>query len=124
MPVSEAPLSYAATTELGGFDVVLIAHGALGNQLETERSFDAAEAIFRTNLLSVVAFLVPLVKFHLSTAEGNVVTGTGPGWVRVGADVHRESLVIAPDTILKPWAATFEALDQWLRAAEQFRSRK
>jgi hypothetical protein len=53
-----------------------------------------------------------LVKFHLSTAEGNVVTGTGPGWVRVGADEHRESHVLAPDTIVKPWAATFEALDE------------
>jgi uncharacterized protein len=59
-----------------------------------------------------VAFLVPLVKFHLSQAEGNVVTGSGPGWVRVGADEHRESLVIARDTMVKPWAATFEALDE------------
>ena len=50
------------------------------------------------------------MKFHLSLAEGNVVTGSGPGWVRVGADEHRESLVIAPDTIVKPWAATFDAL--------------
>lgn len=45
---------------LGGFDVVLIAHGELGDQLLTEASFEAAEAIFRTNLLSVVALLVPL----------------------------------------------------------------
>ena len=45
---------------LGGFDVVLIAHGALGDQLRSEQSFAEAEAIFRTNLLSVVAFLVPL----------------------------------------------------------------
>jgi len=59
-----------------------------------------------------VAFLVTPVKFHLSTTEGNVVTGTGPGWVRVGLDEHRESLVIAPDTIVKPWVATFEALDE------------
>ena len=52
------------------------------------------------------------MKFHLSPAEGNVVTGSGPGWVRVGADEHRESLVIAPDAIVKPWASTFEALDE------------
>jgi uncharacterized protein len=45
------------------------------------------------------------VKFHLSQAEGNVVTGSGPGWVRVGPDEHRESLVIAPDTIVKPWSS-------------------
>ena len=31
-----------------------------------------------------VASTGPFVKFHLSQAEGNVVTGSGPGWVRVG----------------------------------------
>ena len=49
-----------AARALGGFDVVLIAHGSLGDQAKTEQSFEAAEAIFRTNLLSVIAFLVPL----------------------------------------------------------------
>jgi uncharacterized protein len=53
------------------------------------------------------------VKFHLSQPEGNVVTGSGPGWVRVGSDEHRESLVIASDAIVKPWAAGgFDALDE------------
>jgi short-subunit dehydrogenase len=49
-----------AANQLGGFDVVLIAHGELGDQLGSEQRFAEAEAIFRTNLLSVVAFLVPL----------------------------------------------------------------
>src|SRR6188768_830000 len=49
-----------AVDQLGGFDVVLIAHGELGDQLGSEQRFAEAEAIFRTNLLSVVAFLVPL----------------------------------------------------------------
>jgi decaprenylphospho-beta-D-erythro-pentofuranosid-2-ulose 2-reductase len=49
-----------AARALGGFDVVLIAHGSLGDQAKTEQSYDAAQAIFRTNLLSVIAFLVPL----------------------------------------------------------------
>lgn len=49
-----------ALRELGGIDVALIAHGALGDQALTEESFAAAEAIFRTNLLSAIAFLVPL----------------------------------------------------------------
>lgn len=54
-----------------------------------------------------------LVKFHLSQAEGNVITATGPGWVRVGADEHRDSVVIAPDAIVKPWAEHgFEGLDE------------
>jgi uncharacterized protein len=55
------------------------------------------------------------VKFHLSRGEGNVVTGCGPGWVRVGADEYRASLILTPETIVTPWAATFEAL-----AAEHF----
>lgn len=49
-----------ALAKLGGVDVVLIAHGELGDQQRTEASFAEAEAIFRTNLLSVIAFLVPL----------------------------------------------------------------
>ena len=49
-----------AVKALGGIDVVLIAHGELGEQLDSERAFTAAEAAFRANLLSVIAFLVPL----------------------------------------------------------------
>ena len=49
-----------AAAELGGFDVVLIAHGALGNQVESERSF-------------VVAFLVPLA--NLLEAQGKGCIG-------------------------------------------------
>jgi uncharacterized protein len=50
------------------------------------------------------------VKFHLSQGEGHMVTGVGPGWVRVGADEYRASLIITPDAIVTPWAGTFEAL--------------
>jgi uncharacterized protein len=82
------------------------------NRSEDEHVLQCTMRDSMCNACPSVAFLVPLVKFHLSTAEGNVVTGTGPGWVRVGADEHRDSLVIAPDTIVKPWAATFEALDE------------
>lgn len=60
-----------------------------------------------------VTSTAPFVKFHLSQAEGNVVTGSGPGWVRVGPDEHRENLVIAPDAIVKPWATGgFDALSE------------
>jgi decaprenylphospho-beta-D-erythro-pentofuranosid-2-ulose 2-reductase len=62
-----------AEAQLGGIDVVLIAHGDLGDQLGSERSFDQAEAIFRTNLLSVVAFLVPLA--NLFEAQGSGCIG-------------------------------------------------
>jgi decaprenylphospho-beta-D-erythro-pentofuranosid-2-ulose 2-reductase len=59
-----------AAAELGGFDVVLIAHGELGDQERSERTFDEAEAIFRTNLLSVVAFLVPLANLFATQRSG------------------------------------------------------
>ncbi|MFI5300859.1 MAG: SDR family NAD(P)-dependent oxidoreductase [Polyangiales bacterium] len=49
---------------LGGLDRVLIAHGDLGDQLESERTFTEAEAILRTNLLSVIAQLIPIAN-HL-----------------------------------------------------------
>ncbi len=51
------------------------------------------------------------MKFHLSTSAGHVVTGLGPGWVRIGATEYRESLVLTPDAIATGWApAGFEGL--------------
>jgi uncharacterized protein len=59
------------------------------------------------------------VKFHLATARGNVVTGLGPGWVRIGATEYRENLVLTPEAIVPGFApsgfdgladADFEAL--------------
>lgn len=61
-----------AANELGGVDVVLIAHGELGDQLGSEQSFAEAEAIFRTNLLSVVAFLVPLANLLETQRAGSI----------------------------------------------------
>jgi short-subunit dehydrogenase len=59
--------------ELGGdVDEVLIAHGELGDQLATERSFHDAEAILRTNFLSVVALLIPLVNHMESRKKGRL----------------------------------------------------
>jgi decaprenylphospho-beta-D-erythro-pentofuranosid-2-ulose 2-reductase len=62
-----------AVESLGGVDVVLIAHGALGDQRESERSFEAAEAVLRTNFISVVALLVPVA--NLLEAQGSGVIG-------------------------------------------------
>ena len=51
------------------------------------------------------------MKFHLATASGNVVTGLGPGWVRIGATDYRENLVLTPATIVTGWApAGFDGL--------------
>ena len=53
------------------------------------------------------------MKFHLATASGNIVTGVGPGWLRVNSEVHRRSLLVSPDTLVTPWAdAGFDGLTE------------
>ncbi|HEX3777853.1 MAG TPA: SDR family NAD(P)-dependent oxidoreductase [Polyangiaceae bacterium] len=49
-----------AFTALGHVDSALIAHGDLGDQLESERDFATAESILRVNFTSVVSLLIPL----------------------------------------------------------------
>ena len=44
------------------------------------------------------------MKFHLSTAEGNVFTGHGAGFVRLGAVEYRENLLVTPERIVTGWA--------------------
>ena len=44
------------------------------------------------------------MKFHLSTANGNIVTGLGAGWVRVGAIEYRENIVLTREAIATGWA--------------------
>ena len=52
------------------------------------------------------------MKFHLSTASGNVVTGLGAGWVRIGTREYRASIVVTVDSIAD-WAPSgFEALTE------------
>ena len=51
------------------------------------------------------------MKFHLATTNGNVVSGVGPGWVRIGATEYRENLVLTPEAIATGWApAGFDGL--------------
>ena len=53
------------------------------------------------------------MKFHLSTPTGNVVTGFGPGWIRVGAQEYREGVVVTADTVIPGWAAArFDGLTE------------
>lgn len=61
-----------AVAALGHVDAALIAHGDLGDQLASERSFDAAEATLRTNLTSVVALLIPLANHLEARRAGRV----------------------------------------------------
>ncbi len=61
-----------ALEALGGVDRALIAHGFLGDQQESERSFSEAEAIFRDNLLSAVGLLIPLANAMESARAGRL----------------------------------------------------
>src|SRR5580704_9878749 len=54
---------------LGGLDLALVAHGDIGDQLASERSFADAEPILRVNFTSVVSLLVPIAN-HMEAARG------------------------------------------------------
>ena len=58
---------------LGGIDVAVIAQGALGDQLQTERDYAAAEAVLRTNLLGPIALVVPLAGAMEAQGSGHLV---------------------------------------------------
>jgi short-subunit dehydrogenase len=62
----------ASIAELGRIDSVLIAHGDLGDQLATERSFADAEAVLRANFLSVVSLLIPLANAMEEAKHGRI----------------------------------------------------
>jgi len=44
------------------------------------------------------------MKFHLTTATGNVFTGYGPGYVEINHDRHTGNLVVSADAIEEGWA--------------------
>ncbi len=50
-----------AHAALGGFDIVLVAHGYLGDQLRSEEDAEYALKILTTNLSSAVSLLIPIV---------------------------------------------------------------
>ena len=57
---------------LGGIDIALIAHGVLLNQIASEHDYDVARDTFETNLLTVVAFLIPLVEQMKKQGSGKI----------------------------------------------------
>lgn len=61
-----------AIDDLEGLDTVLIAHGDLGDQLESERSFSHADAIFRANFTSVISLLIPIANYLESQKKGRI----------------------------------------------------
>ena len=53
------------------------------------------------------------MKFHLNTAEGNMFTGHGADYVRLGVVEYRENILVTPDRIITGWApGGFDALTE------------
>jgi uncharacterized protein len=51
------------------------------------------------------------MKFHLNAGTGNVFTGYGDDYVRLGVVEYRENVVVTPERILTGWCpAGFDAL--------------
>jgi short-subunit dehydrogenase len=63
----------SAIAALGTVDVAVIAHGWLGDQRQSERSFEHAEAIIATNFTSAVSFALPLVNHFEAAGAGSLV---------------------------------------------------
>jgi uncharacterized protein len=64
------------------------------------------------------------MKFHLAAPSGNVVTGFGPGWVRVGTQEYRSNIVLTPDSVVEWPNSGFDALTEadfagWLAHAPE-----
>ena len=45
------------------------------------------------------------MKFHLSTAAGNVFTGHGADFVRLGVVEYRDNIAVTPERIIEGWTA-------------------
>jgi decaprenylphospho-beta-D-erythro-pentofuranosid-2-ulose 2-reductase len=61
-----------AISALGSLDIAVIAHGLLGDQLESESKVEVAEKIARTNYLSVMALIIPLANHLESRRSGHL----------------------------------------------------
>ena len=63
----------AASTALGGIDIVLIAHGTLGNQKACEQDFAATLRELSTNAISVISLLTHLANRFEAQQHGSIV---------------------------------------------------
>lgn len=75
-----------AEKTLRGLDIVLIAHGLLGDQKACEHSFAATEHMLRTNFLSVVSLLTILANYFEHQRHGCIAVITS-----VAGDRGRQS---------------------------------
>lgn len=69
---NNARLVERAIERLGGIDVVLIAHGSLGDQLRSEHDFEEAKAQVEANYLSVLSFVIPLANHLEQRGSGHL----------------------------------------------------
>ncbi len=61
-----------AIQALGGLDHAVIAHGFLGDQIETEADWAQAQGVLGVNLLSPVALLIPIANHMESQGKGHI----------------------------------------------------
>ena len=45
------------------------------------------------------------MKFHLNTAEGNMFTGHGADYVRLGVVEYRDNVLVTPERVVPGWTA-------------------
>jgi len=67
-----AKLASECVSRLNTIDIVLIAHGYLGDQLRSESEWSEAELILRTNFLSAISLLIPLAQHLESQGHGRI----------------------------------------------------
>lgn len=61
-----------AIASLGQIDIVLVAHGALGNQKECERSFESAQRNLDANFTSTASLLTRLACYFEQQRQGTI----------------------------------------------------
>lgn len=69
---SHESLLTAAVESLGGLDVVLVAHGVLGDQKVAERDYRVAEREYQVNFLSVVSLLTYAASYFEKQGQGTI----------------------------------------------------
>jgi len=62
----------AAAEALGTIELALLAHGVLGKQEDAQASYEAAEAILRTNFLSAVSLITWLANYFEASKQGTL----------------------------------------------------
>ncbi len=134
---SHQPLLESAITTLGGLDVVLVAHGTLGDQKACEQSIELTLQELNTNAISVISLLTPLANHFEAQGHGsiavigsvagdrgrqsNYVYGTAKGAVAIFLQglrnrLHKSGvqvLTIKPGFVDTPMTAAFKKGALW-----------